>query len=95
MKRLVSVSKLECFRILLETEADRKKLLEYFDKYILNKKNISLNELKKTIYEEMKICTKTKKTDKANKLYDLYQDTKKDKIDINKCWKEFINIVVK
>lgn len=72
----VKIEKLEEFRCLLLTEKSRKKLLAYFDNYILEAEKQDINNLKRMIYSTMQQCKQINEN-KYRDYYILYQNLKK------------------
>lgn len=94
MGKLVNVEHLEHFKFLLETllkdGQSKSKLIEYFNKNILETEKKDINDLKKTIYNFM---VKSPKNSKKNKdYYALYQGLKNNEIEYNEAMEMFLRI---
>jgi hypothetical protein len=85
--RRVEISHLDTFRIMLNQlkHDDGKKLLEYYDKYILQEKQAEINSLKRVLYSLMTAHRNTGNEEVSKKYYLLYQDLKNNKVTVDEA----------
>ncbi len=85
--RRVEISHLDTFRIMLNQlkHDDGKKLLEYYDKYILQEKHAEINSLKRVLYSLMIAYRNIGNEEVSKKYYLLYQDLKNNKVTVDEA----------
>lgn len=83
----VEISHLDTFRIMLNQlkHDDGKKLLEYYDKYILQEKHAEINSLKRVLYSLMIAYRNIGNEEVSKKYYLLYQDLKNNKVTVDEA----------
>jgi hypothetical protein len=89
MKKLVDLDDLKEFRCMLESSS-RSKLIEYFDKYILELEKQEINQLKKVIYALM-TAWKDKDEDLSRYYYCIYNNLKNGRIDRHRAIEQMNN----
>jgi len=93
--RRVEISHLDNFRIMLNRLKcdDGRKLLEYYDKYILQEKQAEINSLKRVLYSLMIAYRNIGNEEISKKYYLLYQDLKNRKVNVEEALKLYEEII--